>query len=211
MTTNITTDIDNTNTQAWMKEIWDWADTNNNPESKIPREADALLRLRELDILFGGYSTHVPDGKGGFREIDSRDPIAALPEAIKNLKSLRYLRLNGGSQLPKGFEELDGLRELVFLRTSMEEIPEAVCKLKNLKELYIMSRSLKKLPDNIGELSSLRVFDMRGTQVKQLPKSFTHLTQLSSLTLCVNPLEYLPEDFDNLSNLEYINKVLPNV
>lgn len=201
MTTNITTDIDNTNTQAWMKEIWDWADANNIPESKIPREADALLRLRELDILFGGYSTHVPDGNGGFREVESRNAITTLPEAINNLKNLKYLRLVGATEIPYGIDKLNSLETLVLLHTSLAEVPEVICRLPNLKSLYVKSRSIKQISDNLGQLSKLEYLDIRGTSIERLPESIGELSQLEELVICQNKLQSLPQSITKLTQL----------
>ena len=42
MKTDNTTDNQNTQVEDWMQEIWDWADTNNVPNSMIPRDPESL-------------------------------------------------------------------------------------------------------------------------------------------------------------------------
>lgn len=199
MKTDNTTDNQNTQVEDWMQEIWDWADTNNVPNSMIPRDPESLPHIKTLDIFFGQSITY----KEGVRKVE-RSAFSTLPKAIVNLKKLKYLRLVGvdTKHLPTNFDQLDSLQTLVFLHPSFAELPESVCDLKNLKSLNIFSRQLQKLPDNFGNLSALESFDMRGTKVQHLPESIGNLHRLQSIELYSNDLRSLPESLIGLRNLE---------
>ncbi|KAK6268150.1 hypothetical protein QUC31_012310 [Theobroma cacao] len=89
--------------------------------------------------------------------------INAIPKEIGKLMHLRYLNLEGNSEL--------------------EKLPETVCDLCNLQTLNIKScKNLIKLPHRIGKLINLRHVQNVGTdRCRFMPKGMQRLTSLRTL------------------------------
>ncbi|KAE8696417.1 Cc-nbs-lrr resistance protein, putative isoform 1 [Hibiscus syriacus] len=89
--------------------------------------------------------------------------IKAIPKEIGNLLHLRYLNLEGN--------------------TDLEKLPETVCDLCNLQTLNIRScKNLMKLPHGIGKLINLRHLQNAGTdRCRFMPKGLQRLTSLRTL------------------------------
>ncbi|KAK8524859.1 hypothetical protein V6N12_029712 [Hibiscus sabdariffa] len=100
-----------------------------------------------------------------FKDMNSgyKGSIKVIPKEIGNLLHLRYLNLEGN--------------------TDLEKLPETVCDLCNLQTLNIRScKNLMKLPRGIGKLINLRHLQNAGTdRCRFMPRGLRQLTSLRTL------------------------------
>ena len=114
-----TTRHQDTQTEDWMIEIWDWIDNHNiagGPDSIIPREPDALRQLERLDLGYGKSTSYSYIDNTPVLQSES-ESTKPLPGAIGHLKNLKYLRLRGFNELPDEIAQLDNLETLVYIVT----------------------------------------------------------------------------------------------
>ena len=121
-----------------------------------------------------------------------------LPESIKNLKSLRVLKIENCRlwRLPESIGCLKNLEILdlgnflgmsfdffVLSGNSVDTLPKTIGNLKNLKELNLAYCDLKELPETIGNLENLQILNLRGSSLQSLPESMKKLSKLKKLDL----------------------------
>ncbi|OIV99092.1 hypothetical protein TanjilG_32351 [Lupinus angustifolius] len=178
-------DITNMSERTRHLSLWD-LDLREDPNSFLK-----LLKLRTLILLPTGLGTSL--GSGSYldvllsgstylRVLDlSRLGIKHLPNSIGYMKHLRYLNLNGNSEL--------------------QSLPDSICRLHSLQILKLSGcRKISTLPRNFSYLVSLRHLVITSPHV--LEQKVGTLTSLRSLTIehCRN-LESLSEVTQNLSVL----------
>ncbi|MCR4623837.1 MAG: leucine-rich repeat domain-containing protein [Alphaproteobacteria bacterium] len=131
-----------------------------------------------------------------------------LPESIKNLKSLRILKIEDCDlgKLPESIGYLENLETLDlsnsdrrviggFESNHISTLPNTIENLKNLKELKLAGCSLYKLPETIGNLENLQILNLCGSFVQSLPESMRKLSNLKELDLRNNFLLTRIPDF----------------
>lgn len=101
--------------------------------------------------------------------------IRALPNSIREMKSLRYLDAH--------FNALHG-------------VPLGIGKLTNLEVLNLSSNfsDLTELPETIGDLINLRELDLSNNQLRVLPETIYQIQNLRILNLELNPLIIPPQE-----------------
>ncbi len=144
-------------------------------------------KITELDFIFKGL-TH-------------------LPEAIKNLSSLKTLifRYNQIFELPEWIGSLVLLEKLNFNVNNIKRLPQAIGSLTSLKILSLWKNEIHQLPETIGSLTSLEFLNLRINDLNALPNTIGNLTRLKELNLHDNKLEQLPDSIGSLFALEILN------
>ena len=144
-------------------------------------------KIVELDFIFKGL-TH-------------------LPEAIKNLSSLKTLifRYNQIFELPEWIGSLTLLEYLNFNVNNIKKLPYTIGSLTSLKSLSLWKNEINFIPNTIGLLKSLEVLNLRINDLKELPKNIGDLTLLKELNLHDNKLEVIPHSIGSLSLLKNLN------
>lgn len=96
----------------WMQRIWQWADNFDIPDEEIPRDSVALQNLTYLEIYRCNFPeenrddypylhypkiTYVPEEIGYLQSLHTLvlcgNELTDLPQSIKNLANLRYLKI----------------------------------------------------------------------------------------------------------------------
>lgn len=84
--------------EEWMRVLWEWADANDIPRGKLPRDREKLLALKEIEFFNMGLEK-LPDEFCNLEQLTSLglwdNWFKALPERIINLKNLDKLNLRG--------------------------------------------------------------------------------------------------------------------
>lgn len=134
--------------------------------------------------------------------------LKIFPEINKDMERLRELNLMCTSiqELPSSVERLKGLEDLSLLDCeSLVSLPDSICNLTSLKTLDLLfCRKLKKLPENLGRLQCLKKFyAMGGNHFSWLPAGISQLSKLRVLGLghC-NMLQEIPELPSSLRDIE---------
>lgn len=109
--------------------------------------------------------------------------ITTLPDSIKELKALEFLRLD---------------------RTKLVSLPESIGQLSKLKSLSLSRTDINSLPESIGQLAALMLLNISHTRVDSLPKSLERLTNLESLDLSYSKFTSIPEQLGRLPKLRQL-------
>ncbi|MFW9898140.1 MAG: leucine-rich repeat domain-containing protein [Candidatus Thorarchaeota archaeon] len=133
--------------------------------------------------------------------------LTSLPEAIKNLSSLKTLifRYNQILSIPDWIGSLSSLESLNLNVNNIISLPESIGSLSSLKELSLWKNELNSLPKSIGSLSSLEILNLRLNQLETIPDVIGNITSLKELNLHDNKLSKLPYSIGSLSSLEKLN------
>ena len=168
---------------------------------------------------------------GGHKTEFLAEPLANLPQSIRNLKELKYLDLVGNiiskeilsfifnlskleslflngnilTSLDPSIGNLTNLKHLFLSGNQIEQLPESIGNLVNLVELNLKGNLLISLPESIGNLQLLETLDLVYNRLQSLPMSFCNLKRIKHLYLERNHIQNLPESFGELSDLEYLN------
>ncbi|KAK3002850.1 hypothetical protein RJ639_019912 [Escallonia herrerae] len=151
-------------------------------ESKVQHKRVSLLKARHSSFI-----RHEYDGSQRFEAFSrvlslSGYNILQLPNAIGNLKHLRYLNLSG---------------------TRIEQLPESVSELYNLQTLLLRDCSrLTKLPADTRNLINLRHLDVAGTEkLQEMPLGLCKMASLHTLSKIVLGGGLKVNELRDLSNL----------
>ncbi|MGP9526403.1 leucine-rich repeat domain-containing protein [Psychrobacter sp. AOP7-D1-15] len=141
--------VNNSDNEKWMKEIWDWADKSSINESVIPRDSIELLGLKSLYINYNSKIKNIPECIGNLKNLESiileEVDIEKLPDSIGRLLKLKNLSINDNDkiiELPESIGNLINLESINLQYTSIEKIPDSVDKLLKLKKLNIIVDSI---------------------------------------------------------------------
>ena len=133
--------------------------------------------------------------------------LTSIPEAIKNLSSLKslILRYNQILSIPDWIGSLSSLETLNLNINNIKSLPKSIGSLSSLKELSLWKNELIFLPESMGSLSSLETLNLRLNQLEALPEVIGNLTFLKELNLHDNKLSVIPYSIGSLSSLEKLN------
>lgn len=168
--------------QEWTESLFKWADENNVPESRLPRNRKDLLSLEVLMV----------------------ENISNLPKQIGNMTNLLKIEIGAHTllEIPREIGKLVNLRTLSLIEGEILSIPKEVCDLPNLEFLNLDNNLISEIPADIGRLKNLQELSVAKNKLKSIPSEIGELINLKSLYLPDNDLESLPHELDNLINLE---------
>lgn len=130
-----------------------------------------------------------------------------VSERIFDIRSLRYLGLNGCKLSAFQFNKIVQLTELKDLRTEnsvLGDVPEVIFKMDTLKGLSFMGTEIKELPDNLRKLKNLEYLGLNMVGIDRIPSFIGEFKNLTSLYLGANNIKELPEELKNLTKLEHL-------
>ena len=148
-------------TDAWLYELIAWANKNNIPKYKFPRDKQAILALTTL-YLYSNQLTELPESIG----------------KLTNLTTL-YLSSNQLTELPESIGKLTNLTYLNLFSNQLTELPESIGNLTNLSRLVLDSNQLTKLPESIGKLTNLTWLNLSNNPIKSLSAEHSHLSNIT--------------------------------
>ena len=151
--------IDN---EEWMETIWRWADEFAIPETSIPRDAQRLLNLTELEIII---EQDLED------ESKSIGVHGSLPVELSYLVNLEKLVVKGfnAEEFLESVEALVNLKELT-LNYSLDRLPEGIGELTNLVSLDLSNNNLDNLPQSCSKLQKLESLQLKDNSFVEFPE-----------------------------------------
>ncbi|MFR9620930.1 MAG: hypothetical protein SNH63_06915 [Rikenellaceae bacterium] len=136
--------------------------------------------------------------------------LTAIPAAIGDLESLKYLDLSQNSitaEIPEEIYQLSQLRELKLYSNSFYgDIPAQIGDLSKLEILYLHKNGFYSLPTTIGDLKYLKELNLYNNLLYELPSTIGDIQRLELLNVSLNQLsDNIPEAICDLENLESID------
>lgn len=148
-------------------------------------------------------------------------------EIFEKSKSLKYLAIANGIQIPKSISclekliyleieqrqvqdilediyKIESLEVLYLDRTDLNSISSGIAALKNLKRFSIMRTSITELPQELAEIKKLEYLGLNGLNMKRVPDVVCELKNLRSLYMGRTLIEELPRGLAGLTELEYL-------
>ncbi|KAI0225570.1 hypothetical protein LSAT2_023678 [Lamellibrachia satsuma] len=194
-------------------------DARDNMLTEIPEEATSLPNLKIL-ILDKNAITHLHVNRlvkmrsltALSLQSQDENPVEKLgystllgiPNEIQECRNMTelYFGHNGISGLPKGMENLTGLRILDLPANNLREFPANLCRrLVALEFLGLSRNSLREIPSEIGCMTKLKVLRLSKNRLRELPEAICSLSNLHTLSVRENKLVYLPLDLHKLQRL----------
>ena len=215
--------------EDWIKELWDWADSNDIDSDIIPREKDLLLALETIDL--SGLGLETLTSRLCFVEyvttlILADNHIEELPKEIVNFRNLKLLNLKNNPLVLTPMQErwIEQLKEKgceVYLGSDLVKSQHSdlvdeswiqrlwdwadeneVGDLEWIENKYFDGGGYYKgFPRDKKKLLELTLLDLIKNQLTELPKEIGNLSNLTGLGLGYNQLKELPKEIGNLSNL----------
>ncbi|XVF81807.1 hypothetical protein PTKIN_Ptkin15bG0185800 [Pterospermum kingtungense] len=173
-----------------------------------------LVNLRVLDLCACKKLREIPNLS---RAINLNELLCSgcknlveLPR-MQHLRHLKWLDLSYCSEL-KHFPEVPRfLSKLNLCHTGVEEVPDSIGDLQQLRELSLICSSVIKISSNLSRLNSLAELDLHGCQITEFPKVPGNLV---NLCLCSTQIEEVPSYIgclDNLRRLDMSNTRIQNL
>jgi len=105
--------------EPWMTELWEWADNFEISAEHLPRNAEELLAITDLDLR--------------------NKNLTELPESIGQLTELRRLMVSDNQleKLPDSISQLCNLKYLDIVDNPLTTLPESIVQLKKLDYVAI--------------------------------------------------------------------------
>lgn len=157
--------------QPWLEELWTWMVEEANCDNGVSK----YYLLHTNSLIIGSATmpewrpdktVDVPASIGYLTNLETlgliNRNIGSLPNSLRNLKSLKELKL-GGNQLkiiPPAVFTLIALEILTLWSNDIEDIPSEIGRLRNLKGLDLSHNCFTKLPSTIVNLTKLEKFYM---------------------------------------------------
>ncbi|XP_059650599.1 disease resistance protein RUN1-like [Cornus florida] len=164
--------------------------------------------------------------------LEDSEVLEHIDPSIRKLNSLVFLNMKNCAKLkslPREFDEVEALTELLIDGTRIEEVPVGRGVMKKLETLsatrcksltqistsighltslldltFDGSSGITKLPDSIGSLVNLRRLSLRDYKLKELPDSIGKLESLIELDLSSTAITELPDTIGNLNRLRIL-------
>ncbi len=114
-----------------------------------------------------------------------------IPQNIVNLKSLKYLNLEGNNikMIPDFISELNKLEYINLSNNKIKDISNYVVNLENLKILDLSNNKIKKLPLSICQLKKLEILNLSGNNIA--------FSEIKNLIICLKNTNIIFDEFDN--------------
>ncbi|XVF81800.1 hypothetical protein PTKIN_Ptkin15bG0185700 [Pterospermum kingtungense] len=136
--------------------------------------------------------------------------LVELP-CMQDLRYLRWLDLSYCSKL-KHFPEVPRfLSKLNLCRTVIEEVPDSIGDLQQLRELSLICSSVTKISSNLSKLNSLAELNLHRCEITEFPKipgnlvklclSSTQIEEVPSYIRCLDKLQHLDMSNTRIQNL----------
>ncbi|KAJ7313315.1 hypothetical protein JRQ81_004605 [Phrynocephalus forsythii] len=122
----------------------------------------------------------------------SRNQLSALPSCLCRLPLKVLLASNNKlAALPEDIGSLSSLRQLDVSSNELQSLPATVGGLESLRDLNVRRNQLTSLPEELAELPLVRL-DFSCNRVSHIPICFRHLRHLQCILLENNPLQCPP-------------------
>lgn len=149
------------------------------------KDIGKLFHLKCL-IIGGKYITRIPENIGNLlflETLDLRESGAVeLPESIIQIKQLKRLYVNSGTNIPQAIGKLEALQELGDINISnKQDLLKELCKLSKLRVLRISIWSWSN--------ESLKMYEGLLQNLRSLVQASQNIQSLSILTCC--PLDFM--------------------
>ena len=157
-----------------------------------PSAAYALPKLRQFYFVRNEMEK-VPEAlaalKLDYLNLDG-NKIAALPDSLGSMTTLRWLRLNGNklSSLPASMAELKGLERIYLRGNQFKTVPEALKDLPALEDVALDGNQIDAVPDWLVAMPSLRHLSLANCPIRKLPDDISGFKRLRILSLSGCPL-----------------------
>ncbi len=182
-------------------ERWRFLDLGNAGLTQLPPELFELEALEGLN-LSGGYNDFETSEWRDSKNVGEENAIAAWPEDIARLTSLRILiALGQPSANVEPLAKLANLTSLDLRSTQVSDV-EPLAKLANLTSLNLSSTQVSDV-EPLAKLANLTSLDLSATQVSDV-EPLAKLANLTSLDLSHCRLRAFPQfvlEFADLENL----------
>ncbi|XP_042876156.1 protein flightless-1-like [Penaeus japonicus] len=133
-----------------------------------------------------------------------------IPRSIKEMSSLRWLRVNsaGIDAVPEEVSNLLKLEHLSLKNNNIEKLYGAVTSLPCLRSLNVRHNKLQKMgvPKDLFQMDDLTTLDFSHNKLTEIPEGLEEAKSLLVLNLSDNMIEEIPAQvFVNCTDLLYLN------
>lgn len=175
----------------------------------LPAEIDKLAKLDTLEITGASGLRTLPQSFGNLKSLKylwiEGQSLQSIPDNIGNLSNLENWMVSGQFKtLPASIGNLKNMKYF-WLSASVETLPNEFGNLTNLSYLNFESSNLKTLPETFGQLKNLKEISGRAAAITHFPKSFGQLDGLEKLDLNYSQLQKFPESICDLKKINIIN------
>jgi Leucine-rich repeat (LRR) protein len=124
-----------------------------------------------------------------------------IPVELFKLTTLEHLYVrNSIETLPEG---IDSLKSLKYLELAIDTFPDEFCNLLNLKKLKLRGH-FYYVSNEINQLSNLTYLILVSDNLKELPENFKKLKNLKSLELADCNFFEIPNEIFSIESIEYL-------
>ncbi|XP_039180714.1 leucine-rich repeat and calponin homology domain-containing protein 4 isoform X2 [Crotalus tigris] len=179
---------------------WDLSDTtqadlSRNRFAEVPEDACHLMSLEGLS-LYHNCLRSLPPAIANLQALTylnvSRNQISALPACLCQLPLKVLIASNNKlAALPEDIGSLSSLRQLDVSSNELRSLPGTMGGLESLRDLNIRRNQITVLPEELAELPLVRL-DFSCNLVTRLPVCFRLLRRLQYILLENNPLQFPP-------------------
>jgi len=132
--------------------------------------------------------------------------ISYIPNSIKNLMNLKYIRIQVDGISNNNLCRLTNNKISKYeLISNVDNIPEEFWNQENLETLAIENSLIVELSNNISKLKKLKELRIISGKIKTLPQGLQECQNIEKLLLFENELDVLPECIGFLKNLKELN------
>ncbi len=171
---------------------------------KVPALVEALLRNKALDAptLVDAAIDLAQGSLGLVLLLPEKDRLPHFQKFLKegqlNLSNLHL------ATLPEALAQVRDLRYLMLSRNQLTELPSDLAPFAALEMLDLAENQLIQVPESVGILRRLTGLDVSQNRLRNLPDSIAEMTSLEALRLDRNPLVGLPDALADLPQLEML-------
>ncbi|XP_064408986.1 DISP complex protein LRCH3 isoform X2 [Latimeria chalumnae] len=171
------------------------ADLSKNRLSDIPEEICQLISLEAL-WMYHNCVRSIPQSIANLQALTylniGRNQLTTLPPYLCCLP-LKVLIISNNklAALPDSIGSLASLRQLDASCNELQSLPTQIGNLESLRDLNVRRNHITTLPDELSELPLVRV-DFSCNRISRIPVCYRHLRHLQSIILDNNPLQSPP-------------------
>ncbi|KAL7982925.1 hypothetical protein Chor_013531, partial [Crotalus horridus] len=168
---------------------------SRNRFAEVPEDACHLMSLEGLS-LYHNCLRSLPPAIANLQALTylnvSRNQISALPACLCHLPLKVLIASNNKlAALPEDIGSLSSLRQLDVSSNELRSLPGTMGGLESLRDLNIRRNQITVLPEELAELPLVRL-DFSCNLVTRLPVCFRLLRRLQYILLENNPLQFPP-------------------